>query len=231
MARLRGRAERAAAVEIVLDLERGRREWTIDLPIPQGSSVGLVPILRERFSADLSREPLESHVTEVRFTVTETAPGHGSQRDLFSSDEDESEAWDALVGRLCQKLGKDNAFSAVPVDRYLPEKAWERAAEALDRLPTDVPPRPARLLKKPQALRKEGDLLIAEKPSGRSRTPKTWRIAEWHGPERIAVEWWMDPRLKGYNRDYFRVVSDLGEQLWIFAIPASDGFYLHGYFD
>ena len=41
----------------------------------------------------------------------------------------------------------------------------------------------------------------------------------------------MDPQLKGFNRDYYRVVTESGEQLWVFAIPSREGFYLHGYFD
>lgn len=222
MARLRGRGERAATLGLVLDLEKGKREWHIELPVPQGSVPGLLPILRDKLGHDLGRTPLDHAVVRITLSVLETAPGHRSQRDLFDADKNEAEAWDALVGRLRQKLGADQAFVANSVDRHLPERAWQRALEALDRLPVDIPPRPARVLKKPQPLKRDGRSLV-----GRKR----WQVSEWHGPERISVEWWMDPQLQGFNRDYFRVVADSGEQLWVFSVPSRQDLYLHGYFD
>lgn len=224
MARLRGRAQRMASLEVVLDLERGKREWSLDLPVPQGSAAGLLPILRERLSFDLQRAPLDHAIVRVEITVTETAPAYRAQRDLFQAGETESEAWDALVGRLCQKLGKDRAFIAKPVDNYLPERAWARALEALDKLPADIPPRPVRMLRKPQPIKQEGHFLV-QTPS------KRWRITEWQGPERIAVEWWMDPQLEGFKRDYYQVETEAGEKLWIFSVPSKPGYYLHGFFD
>lgn len=231
MARLRGRAQRLATLDILLDLEKGTRQWKVELPVPQGSVAGLLPILRERLSFDFAREPLEQPIVRITLNVLETVPGHRSQRDLFNADGENAEAWDALVGRLCQKLGKDRAFVANPVDRYLPEKAWQRALEALDRLPTEIPPRPARILKKPQPLRQEGHYLVPASTAQQARSIKRWRVSEWHGPERISVEWWMDPKLQGYNRDYFRLVTENGEQLWVFSVPSRPGYYLHGFFD
>jgi protein ImuB len=227
MARLHGRAQRMASLEMVLDLEKGKREWKLELPVPQGSVAGLLPILRERLSFDLQRKPLEHAIVRISITVVETAPAHRSQRDLFQASDQEAEAWDALVGRLCQKLGKDRAFIAQTVDAHLPERAWARALEALDRLPLDIPQRPIRVLRNPQPLKQEGHFLVqqAQAPS------KRWLITEWQGPERIAVEWWMDPQLEGFKRDYYKVMTENGEKLWIFTVPARQGYYLHGYFD
>lgn len=222
MARLRGRAERVATLELKLDLEKGSRCWNFELPVPQSSVPGLLPLLRDRLDFDLNKTPLEHAIVRIEITVLETAPGYRSQRDLFCPKEEEAEAWDALVARLCQKLGKENAFVATPANRHLPEKAWGRAIQALDRLPLELPPRPSRVLKSPEALRKEGRSLVGA---------KRWNIAEWHGPERISVEWWMDPELRGFNRDYFRVVTETGEQLWVFSVPSRPELYLHGYFD
>lgn len=222
MARLRGRGHRASSLQLLLDLEKGKREWLIELPVPQGSTSGLIPILRDKLGFELNRAPLEQPIVRVSLSVLETAPGHRSQRDLFQAGDREAEAWDALVGRLCQKLGKDRAFVANPVDRHLPERAWARALEALDKLPLELPPRPARVLRKPQPLKQMGHFLVGR---------KKWRVSEWHGPERISVEWWMDPELQGFRRDYFRVVAENGEQLWIYSVPSHSGYYLHGYFD
>ncbi|MBI3544250.1 MAG: hypothetical protein HY075_13350 [Deltaproteobacteria bacterium] len=222
MARLRGRAQRLSTFNLTLDLEKGRREWKIELPVPQGSTAGLLPILRDRLGFDLQKKPLENTIVRVQLDVVETTPANRSQRDLFDEGGDTAEAWDALVGRLRQKLGKDSAFVANQVDEYLPERAWARALEALDRLPTELPPRPARVLRKPIPLKQDGQFLVGQ---------KKWRVSEWHGPERIAVEWWMDPELEGFKRDYYRIVTEAGEQLWVYSAPARQGYYLHGYFD
>jgi protein ImuB len=236
MARLRGRGLRASTIELELELDREaglksrKRPWRIELPVAQGSVSGLMPILRERLRFDLDRHPLAAAVLSVTFTVTETAPGHGSQKNLFNNNEEEAEAIDALVGRLRQRLGKDAAFRAAPVDRHLPERAWKRSLNAVpDLAPVmnedffEPPARPARVLKKPIAVRKDGDSLYRE--------DRHWRVMEWHGPERISCEWWKDPKLSGYNRDYYRVVTDKGEQLWLFSVPSRPDFFLHGYFD
>ena len=233
MARLRGRGQRASTLQLTLEMEKGNREWKLELPVPQGSTSGLLPILRDRLGFDLGRKPLEHSIVRVSLSVLETVPSQRTQRDLFQTTGDATEAWEALVGRLCQRLGKDKAFVATLAEDYLPERAWQRALEALDKLPTEIPPRPARVLKKPVPLQKEGIFLVPSMKKGRvpQKAPKRWRIAEWHGPERISVEWWMDPQLQGFNRDYYRLVTEGGDQLWVFSTPARGDYYLHGYFD
>lgn len=237
MARLRGRSLRLATLEIEASLEKRSRaqatqvSWTIRLPMPQGSVSGLLPILRDRLGGDFSRSPLVAPVSSLCLRVIETAPGHAAQRGLFSGDEDDAELWDALVGRLCGKLGKDRAFTAAPNDRHLPERAWKRSLEPVDSSgayphvdnSVDTAERPARVLKKPKPLEKIGDTLVHDE--------KCWQIVEWQGPERISCEWWRDPAFEGFNRDYYRVLTHTGEQLWVFLVPGRPGFYLHGYFD
>ena len=234
MARLRARYERAAVIELHLAARKGPgRKWTITLPLPQGSATGLIPILRERLGFDLDRAPLTEDIQEIHFTLLETAPGHGAQRDFFNSREDEAEAWDSLIGRIGAKLGKSGAFVALPVDRYLPEKAWVPTLQsALAGTRTYVTPdRPARLLKKPERVIIDGSELIQK--GDEANRQKIWRIAERYGPERLSGEWWNDPHFAGFHRDYYRIVTEGGEQLWIFETPkpGHSGFYLHGYFD
>lgn len=271
MARLRGRGLRASAVELEFVLENystvkeRRRKWRFDLPAPQGSVSGLMPILRDRLSYDLGQRSLPAPVVQVEFRVLETAPGHGAQRDFFTREELEAEEWDALVGRLGAKLGKERTFVARPVNRHLPERSWTRALQALAGLSysragsrseamrtfsatllrDELPERPSRLLKTPQPLTRNGDVLLhAEKRARR------WHIVEWQGPERLSGEWWLGPEHKGFSRDYYKVVTSSGEKLWVFASPAAQwrladsgdpevmepgpqaaAFYLHGYFD
>lgn len=252
-ARLRGRALRATRIRISLKLDREAsraadsfsrasltrplREWDLALPVPQGSSMGILPILRDRLAFDLDRQPLVRPATEIEIEVTETAPGQGAQRDFFNAREQEAESWDALVGRLSQKLGKSGAFVAEMVDRHFPEKAWKPVLQgsfgsvvrALE--PDLAPPRPSRILKTPEPVRIESDESQPETLPMlvHLERRKKWVILQVHGPEKLAAEWW-DPQSK--DRDYYRVLTSTGEELWIFTQSNldSNGF-LHGYFD
>lgn len=260
MARLRGRGERAAQVELEFTLERHsalkevQRSWKMQLPVPQGSVQALLPLLRERVAGDVSRNGLAAPVVGLRFTIHEAAPGHGAQRNLFNKREDESEAWDQLLARLIEKLGQERAFVAKPVDRHLPERAWQPVIASsippLDLLnPADLPVsspvrRPTRVLKRPEPVKKLGEMIV------HCMNDQHWQVAEWHGPERLSGEWWAPS--KGFQRDYYRVVTRTGEQLWVFvnrkasigpsfgsvtaaaavsAALAEERLYLHGFFD
>lgn len=238
MARLRGRAERVAALELRFELERWsilkstKRKYALALPLPQGSTSGLLPLLRESLNTWVEREPFLAPLIAIELEITETAPGRGSQRDFFSQAEEEAEAFDALLARLAQKLGKSSVFSAQLVERYLPERAYVRffpnGVLDFEKQVMDLPARPARVLKKPEPLQRDGAWLT--RASG-----ERFRVQRWEGPERIASEWWRDPRGEGVDRDYFRVWTESGERLWIFlnrkAPILSARFYLHGYFD
>ncbi|HUP56076.1 MAG TPA: hypothetical protein VM598_01395 [Bdellovibrionota bacterium] len=259
IARLRGRSERASAVQVEMELENWstvkntRRKWKVVLPLPLGSATSLLAILNETLSFSLDREPLEAPVQSVHFSVLETVPGYGSQRDFFDRKEEDAEAWDSLVGRLSHRLGKGRVFVARPVERYLPEGAWARKlelergllsglrlGEVLTRNQTQGnlalqpepvwPERPARLLEEPVPLQRVGAILRDPK-SGRR-----WRIAEWDGPERLSGEWWKSDSLDGFHRDYYQVKAETGERLWVFVCrsperEAPSQAYLHGYFD
>lgn len=255
IARLRGRCERASAVQVEMELENWstikntKRKWKVSLPLPMGSATSLLAILNETLSFSLDREPLEAPVHAVQLTVLETVPGYGAQRDFFDNKEESAEAWDSLVGRLAHRLGKGKVFVAQPVERYLPEGAWARKLELergllsglrrgeilttgnLALKPEPVfPERPARLLEEPIPLQRVGAIL-RDPTSGRR-----WRIAEWDGPERLSGEWWKSDSLDGFHRDYYTVKAETGEKLWVFVCrspeqEAPSQAYLHGYFD
>lgn len=216
VSRLRARTERAASLGISLGLEKREgiprtREIRIELATPQGSVLGLMPLIRERLYGDLGRMPLQAPVMELGLEVLERAPGYGSQRNFFSAREEEFETWDALLGRLSQKA---RPFVALPVDRWLPEQAWRPSLSLMDAIAASVDlereaPRPSRVLKTPLCL-------------GSLRPP---RIVEWDGPERISGEWWSTP----FTREYWRAETETGERLWIFE--SGGRWFLHGYFD
>ncbi len=138
-ARLRGRSLRLARLGVALELESGMptRRWDIDFPIPQGSAGALVRLLRDRLQPELQNRPLLRPAVRLQIEAIETAPGHGAQRNFFDRSELEAEAWDALVARLCQKLGPPGAFIALPQARHLPERAWKA------QLPTQTREAPA----------------------------------------------------------------------------------------
>jgi hypothetical protein len=245
VARLRGRGERASCVQIEIDLENWstikntKRRWKLPLPLPMSSSISMLAILQETLSYAIGHEPLEAPARQVSFTVLETVPGYGAQRDFFSRKEEEAELWDSLVGRLSHKLGKQHVFVAQAVDRYLPEESWVRRLELERGLLSTCgssalqpllirPERPSRLLEEPLPLQRVGALL---------RNPETghrWRIQDWDGPERLSGEWWKSESLDGFHRDYYQVKAETGEKLWVFVCRSPEGAsraYLHGYFD
>lgn len=251
MARLRGRAERAASVRIVLDLERWstgqhRREWSVSFPMAQGSAGGALPLLLEKLRFELDRNPLTSPAQSLMLEVDEVVPGRAAQRNFFNRQEENDEALEGLYLRLTQKLGEEGIFVANLVDSHLPEGAWRRGGvESRRSLPqvklvrrkkreTDekrtqakrvIPSarRPLRVLGRPERLEVRGPLLR------RATGAVTWRAASWEGPERLSGEWWKGSG--GFDRDYYRVVTEDGRHLWVFEERGNRRYWLHGYFD
>jgi hypothetical protein len=241
VARLCGRAERVSVLEVEFKLERATatRKFKLTLPLAQGSVNGLLPILQDYLSQYLQREPFDAPVEAIQIEALETVPGRGAQKDFFTKKEEESEVWDALVARLSQKLGKDRVYTAVQVKRYLPEASFSKSLkrDPVKKLESDssssslgfslgLPMRPSRLLPSPQVLKREG-AFVTHPVSG-----KKWQISEAEGPERLFGEWWDSSKL---NRDYYRLKTASGEELWVFMqknLPTEEkALYLHGYFD
>ncbi|MEK7691173.1 MAG: hypothetical protein AAB425_09150, partial [Bdellovibrionota bacterium] len=83
------------------------RQWRISLAVPQGSTHGLLPLLATRLATDLDRAPLPAPIEAVRLEAIERVPGRGAQRGLLNPDElENNDAWDALLGRLREKLSE-----------------------------------------------------------------------------------------------------------------------------
>jgi protein ImuB len=60
------------------------------------------------------------------------------------------------------------------------------------------------------------------------------RVMRATGPERIAPEWWLDdPNWRSGQRDYWIVVTERGERLWLYfahGAAKSAGWFCHGAF-
>lgn len=223
--RVRGRGELASGVEIRVSQEKYStimeplRAWPFDLAYPQATAISLMPILLERLDRALQKTPLEAPIRFLEFAVTQTSPGRGRQRDFFSNREEEFENFRSVVNRLSERLGFDRAFMASLVESYFPEKSWKKTLEPPNVVKESLPQRPLRILSTPKKLRRLDDFFAYR--------GKRWKIKEIFGPERLTGEWWFGEK----ERDYFRVVTYEGEQLWIYSLGEAKEYFLHGIFD
>ena len=143
-----------------------------------------------------------------------------------------------LIDRLTVKLGARAVQRPQTQESHLPERAsgWLSAlakAEPIELPPT--PPRPQRLLDRPEAIH-----VIYATPEGMPRR-FVWRravhdIARAEGPERIAPEWWRQSS-SARLRDYYRVEDEAGRRYWIYREGlVGDGrggapnWFIHGLF-
>jgi protein ImuB len=94
-------------------------------------------------------------------------------------------------------------------------------------LPSELPPRPLRLLPRPQPLAvtsiaPDGPPLRFQLGGQEHTVARSW------GPERIETGWW---RGRAIGRDYFRVESAAGGRYWLFRRLRDGKWFLHGTFE
>jgi hypothetical protein len=169
------------------------REWKIELSFPQGSVIGLLPIIKERLDRTLQREPLESAVCYLEFEIVRSVYGSAKQKDFLSQKEEEKEAFQTIVARLTEKLGIEKAFFAKPEESYFPEKSWTKSLLEPHDIQLPFSDRPLRMLRVPLKLLRTDQYLQSKS--------RRWRITEMVGPERLSGDWWQ----KDIERDYYRV--------------------------
>ncbi|MGD9634306.1 MAG: DNA polymerase Y family protein [Pirellulales bacterium] len=143
-----------------------------------------------------------------------------------------------LVNRLSSRLGYEQVLRPRLGGSPVPERAvrYEQGAGGTGQgvrkknpmlhAPGSMPPRPLLLYPEPQGV--EVTALVPDGPPqfvwvGGRRERIT---ADW-GPERIETLWW---RGASVRRDYYRVVTESGAQLWIFCSLADGKWFLHGLF-
>ncbi len=223
--RLRGQGKLVTAFEVRIfqenysTVKQPKRSWSIELSFPVGSVLSLLSILRDRIEFALQREPLESAVTRVEVEIVNSVLGQGRQTDFFSKKEQEAESLQAVFARLTERLGEGRAFMAKAVESYVPERSWQKTYAESDRLQIRLPLRPLRILKKPQEIQKIDNYFVHRN--------KKWKVSELLGPERLSGEWWM----KDQERDYYRVKTESGDELWVYSLSGAQQYYLHGVFD
>lgn len=224
--RLRGAGRLALRMKLTLSLTPHSHVQTphpvfdFTFPFPQGSTNSLIPLFRDRLDAIFQRHPLESAVQKIRIEVLETVPSQGAQKNFFHRREEELESYRGIVARLTDRLGFSRVFHAETVESYIPERGWKKTLSPPNAHPTPLPERPLRILRTPIPIHPIDDYFQTKH--------RKWRVIEMRGPERIRGEWWMNER---EERDYYRIVTDSGEDLWIFENRETGNTYLQGVFD
>ena len=178
----------------------------------------------------------------LRLEAVETEPVHATQH---SGHQDAAAvagvhrsgdmALSDLLGKLGARLGMEAVTRLHPAESHIPEKsvqvltaAWSTPAPG----PWPVPraPRPLLLFRpEPVAAPEEPQV-----PQAFRWRRSDLRVVTATGPERIAPEWWLDdPDWRSGPRDYWRVVTDTGDRLWLFFAHGADlspGWFCHGRF-
>jgi len=144
-----------------------------------------------------------------------------------------------LIDTLANRVGEQRLYRFAPVESDVPERSVQKIAPAAPDISetwSDLWPRPARLLPRPEPI--ETLALLPDHPP----VSFTWRgirhrVTCADGPERVFGEWWkLDAELSTV-RDYFRVEDASGERFWIYrsgdgedSATGSHRWFLHGIF-
>lgn len=200
----------------------------------------LIRLFRER--VDALADPIDPGFgfDMIRLDVGQCEPLAARQDDHLAPSRHAEELAE-LIDRLSVRLGARRVHRFQPENTHIPECAATACAPsktpAWDSVPEGEPPlRPLRLFDPPQPV----GAVMSEVPDGPPMR-FTWRgrsygIARWEGPERIAAEWWCRRDREGKPRDYYRVEDEAGHRFWLFrhglheeGEPQPD-WYLHGQF-
>ena len=178
----------------------------------------------------------------LRLEAVETEPvhatwhsGHQDAAAAAGAQRSGTLALEDLLGKLGARLGMDAVTRLHPAESHIPEKsvqvltaAW--SAPAPGPWPAARAPRPLLLFRPEPVTAPE----VPPVPQHFRWRRRELRVLTATGPERIAPEWWLDdPDWRSGPRDYWRVVTDTGDRLWLFFAHGADlspGWFCHGRF-
>ncbi|MEM9496869.1 MAG: DNA polymerase Y family protein [Pseudomonadota bacterium] len=215
----------------------GATEIEIGLARPADTPHRIRPLINLRlddidagFGIDMMR--LEAIVVEPM--QRRTIAGHLEAAAAAHTRMSQDTALQDLLGRLGGRVGFEAITRRHPVSSHIPEKtaqvlaaAWSDPAKSW---PAPATPRPL-MIWRPEPVQAPD----APHPADCFR----WRgrdhmLCEARGPERIAPEWWLDdPDWRSGVRDYWHVVTNRGERLWLFYAHGgtmSSGWFCQGQF-
>ncbi|WP_299922875.1 DNA polymerase Y family protein [uncultured Pelagimonas sp.] len=216
----------------------GQMEWQqVSAAVASCDTHRLMPLLRMKLpeieagpGIDMLRLEATGHdaMQDRRMAGHAVAAARGKQR------KDQGAALEDLLGRIGARIGMDAITRKHPASSHIPEKcatvlaaAWSDPAEDWPEPPT---PRP--LLMWPAEAVTAPDTATPPKHFHWRGRPFETLTAK--GPERIAPEWWLDePAWRSGPRDYWRVVTDHGDRLWLYYAHGgtmSSGWFCQGSF-
>jgi protein ImuB len=218
---------------------------TVGTALPSRDAPRLIKLFRPRIEAVDPGFGIEA----VTLLADRTAPLADRQNGLIEARDPDAagDGPEALVDRLVNRLGADRVWRPRPVERWLPEKAVERAPPLAPPRPDAPPawpagrPRPIRLFRKPEPLERVIAPVPDDPPVQFQWRGRLHRVRRAEGPERLAQEWWRTARgpEERYDtrrvRDYYRVEDADGRRFWIFRLGLYDPaepprWWLHGLF-
>ncbi len=226
------------ALRVDCRLECAPGQW-VALGVGLFQPTAAVAHLQGLLAMQLERAVIPGPVSHVQLEVSMAAPLTWRQQEMFgeASGRDRARHLAALVERLSARLGPQ----AVTRPRWRPDAQPELAYTGDPlvaggprqrrttgcNVPTDLPPRPLRLLARPAVLQAVASL--AGGPPLRLRFgDQDHQIAHSWGPERIETGWW---RGRAVGRDYYRVETHTGQRFWLFRRLADGRWFLHGMFE
>ncbi|WP_372833498.1 Y-family DNA polymerase [Puniceibacterium confluentis] len=177
----------------------------------------------------------------IRLDAIRTEPLHGRTRTghlaagaAVATRLQANTALDDLMGRIGARIGLEQITRRHPAASHLPEKsaltlaaAWSPPAA---HWPEPSAPRPL-LIWRPEPVQAADTVAPPVTFRWRGRDFVTSAAS---GPERIAPEWWFDdPDWRSGLRDYWRIDTDRGDQLWLYfahGAGLSPGWFCHGSF-
>ena len=193
--------------------------------------------LFELIQIQLEQLRLAAPVTAVRIHVTATAPLEYRQQELFPEENrtPSPRHLAGLVDRLSSRLGRQAVVGVRLVSEAQPELACRydplvggparrRASRVV---PTELPPRPLRLLVRPIPLARADQLWDAV-PGRFCLAGRRHQVAHAWGPERIETGWW---RGRTAGRDYYRIETIDGRRFWLFRRLRDGRWFCHGMFE
>lgn len=179
-------------------------ELTIGLSVPDRNSDRFFALIREQ----LERVTLPAPTIELTLSAQEFSSPTALQTDLLNGSMDQSESLSHTLDRIAARLGDDHVYGIRTAEDHRPEASWS--------ISEDDAPAPAayHFSDRPLWLLPEPKLLQSS-------------ILPTHaGPERIESGWWED---KDVQRDYYRVRTNAGADLWVFKDLRDSNWYLHGF--
>jgi protein ImuB len=206
-------------------------EKTIRLMRPSRNEPAIFNLLR----CALETMPLDDGVTAITLHAVLTQRLGDEQSPLIGGHEQQDAAeMDHLVERLRARL-RNGVNWVELLESHIPERAFRYREEAAT---TPVSSqharigafRPLSLLPRPRPIRVivTPSECLDGKPISFTDSGAVHRLDHVRGPERMTGEWWTG---QYKTRDYFDALGNAGSRYWLFRIPETRRWYLHGIFE